>query len=210
MPDFDRSPDGLAFSAAVRAAQDRLGSRRMYKNAEWPIDISRDLETFIAVQRSVFLATASVAGQPYVQHRGGPPGFLKVIDSRTLGMADLTGNRQYITLGNLAENDRVHLFLIDYERAQRVKIWGRARVIEGDAAILDQVNPHETGPQAARAVLIDVEAWDVNCAQHIPQRFEADDVAAQLAGRDARIANLEAEVALLRQQVSGSTPDGAQ
>ena len=125
-------------------------------------------------------------------------------------MADLIGNRKYITLGNLAENDRVHLFLIDYERARRVKIWGRARMVEGDAALLDQLQSHATGRHAARALLIDVEAWDVNCAQHIPQRFEADDVAAQLAGRDARIADLEAEVALLRQQMSGHKHDAAQ
>lgn len=125
MTDFDRSPDGLAFSAAVQAVQERLGSRRLYEGAEWPIDISRQLEAFIAAQRSVFLATASADGRPYIQHRGGPPGFLRVLDSRTIGMADLGGNRQYITLGNLSENDRVQLFLIDYTNRQRVKIWGK-------------------------------------------------------------------------------------
>lgn len=202
MTDFDRSPDGLAFSDAVQAAQQRLGSRHVYRQAQWPIDISRELEAFIAAQRSVFLATASAGGRPYVQHRGGPPGFLKVLDSRTIAMADLEGNRQYISLGNLSENDRVELFLIDYMNRQRVKIWGRARVVEDDAALVDRLAPPALRARAKRVLVITVEAWDVNCPQHIPQRFEAEDVAAKLAERDARIAALETELAVLQQQLS--------
>ncbi|WP_299846708.1 pyridoxamine 5'-phosphate oxidase family protein [uncultured Paracoccus sp.] len=200
MSDFDRSPDGLAFSPAVQAVQARRGSRRLFEAAQWPIDISPDLESFIAAQRSVFLATASAEGRPYVQHRGGPPGFIRLLDSRTIGMADLRGNRQYISLGNLSENDRVELFLIDYMRRQRVKIWGRGRMVEDDPALVARLLPE--GGRADRALVIAVEAWDVNCAQHIPQRFEAEDVARALAAREARIADLEREVAVLQQQLS--------
>lgn len=127
MSDFDRSPDGIAFSEAVRPVQTQRGSRRIYEVAEWPIDTTKNLEAFISAQRSAFLATASSGGLPYVQHRGGPPGFLRLLDSRTLAMADFHGNRQYITLGNLSENDRVLLFLIDYTHLRRVRIWGRLR-----------------------------------------------------------------------------------
>lgn len=117
-------------------------------------------------------------------------------------MADLRGNRQYVTLGNLTENDRVELFLIDYRHRQRVKIWGRGRIVEGDPALVARLMPEGVRGQAERAVLIAVEAWDVNCPQHIPERFEADEVAAMLAGRDGRIAELEHEVATLRGQLS--------
>ncbi|WP_066705736.1 pyridoxamine 5'-phosphate oxidase family protein [Celeribacter ethanolicus] len=198
MSDFDRSPDGLAFSLAVQAAQDRLGSRPQYARAQWPIDISPDLEAFISAQRSVFLATASAEGQPYVQHRGGPPGFLKVLDSRSIGMADLRGNGQYISLGNLSENDRVELFLIDYAHRRRVKIWGRARMVEDDPDLVARLMPDAMRGRAERAFLIEVEAWDVNCPQHIPQRFEAEDVAAALAEKDRRIDELEREIEGLR------------
>jgi uncharacterized protein len=196
--DFDRSPDGLAFSPAVQAAQQARGSRGHYAEATWPIDISADLETFIAAQRSVFLATASAEGQPYIQHRGGPAGFLKVLDSRTIGFADYRGNRQYITTGNLTENDRVELFLIDYMHQKRVKIWGRARTTD-DADLIARLMPEGVRTRAEQAMVITVEAWDVNCPQHIPQRFEAEDVAHAVAGRDAKIAALLAEVARLEQ-----------
>jgi uncharacterized protein len=201
MPDFDRSPDDLAFSAAVRDAQARRGSRKLYEEALWPIDISRDLAAFIGAQRSVFLASASAAGQPYIQHRGGPPGFLRVLDSRTIAFADYRGNRQYITTGNLAENDRVELFLIDYAARRRVKIWGRARVVEDDAALVASLMPEGYRARADQAVVITVEAWDMNCPQHIPQRLEAEDVARALAARDAEIAALKAELAQLERRL---------
>jgi predicted pyridoxine 5'-phosphate oxidase superfamily flavin-nucleotide-binding protein len=202
MTEFDRSPDGLAFSPAVQDVQRRLGSRHIYERVEWPVDISDDLERFIGAQRSAFLATASAEGRPYVQHRGGPPGFLRVLNSRTIGMADFRGNRQYITLGNLSENDRVELFLIDYAHGRRVKIWGRGRVVEDDPDIVSRLMPDGVRGRADRALLIAVDAWDVNCPQHIPRRFEAEDVAAVLAERDGRIAELEREVATLQQQLS--------
>ncbi|RYH00826.1 pyridoxamine 5'-phosphate oxidase [Salipiger sp. IMCC34102] len=202
MSDFDRSPDGLVFSPAVQNAQRRLGSRRVYEAVEWPIDISDDLERFITEQRSVFLATASADGQPYIQHRGGPPGFLHVLDSRTIGMADVRGNRQYVTLGNLSENDRVQLFLIDYAQAKRVKIWGRGRMVEDDSDLIARLTPEGGRARADRALLVAVEAWDMNCPQYIPHRLEAEDVTAAFAERDARIAELEHEVAILQHRVS--------
>ena len=157
-----------------------------------------ELAGFIAAQRSFFLATASAEGQPYLQHRGGPPGFLRVLGPRMLGFADYRGNRQYISQGNLAENPRAFLFLIDYATRQRIKLWGRARVVEDDPELVARLMPEGYEARPEQAMLFEVAAWDANCHQHIPQRFEAEDVAAALAGRDARIAELEAELAALR------------
>jgi predicted pyridoxine 5'-phosphate oxidase superfamily flavin-nucleotide-binding protein len=197
MLDHDRSPDGLAFSASVRAVQTRKGSRAAYERALWPVDVTPDLAAFIAAQRSVFLASASADGRPYIQHRGGPAGFLKVLDDRTIAFADYRGNRQFITAGNLAENDRVELFLIDYAHRRRIKIWGRARVVEDDPALVARLMPEGYRARADQAVVISVEAWDANCPQHIPQLIAAEDVAAALSQRDARITELRAEVARL-------------
>jgi predicted pyridoxine 5'-phosphate oxidase superfamily flavin-nucleotide-binding protein len=196
----DRSPDGIAFSASVQSQQTRLGSRRAYAGARWPVDLTADARAFIEAQTSVFLATAGTDGQPYIQHRGGPAGFMKVLGPRTLAFADLRGNRQYISLGNQAENDRVHVFLIDYADRRRVKIWGRARVVEDDPDLVAGLLPDRAGARAERAIVITVEAWDVNCPQHIPQRFEAADVARALEERDARIRALESEIAVLGQR----------
>jgi predicted pyridoxine 5'-phosphate oxidase superfamily flavin-nucleotide-binding protein len=192
----------VAFSGAVKAVQTRRGSRTAYARQEaqggWQTTITPDLATFVAAQTSVFLATASTTGQPYVQHRGGPPGFICVLDDRTLGFADLAGNRQYITTGNLAENPKAHLFLIDYAQRQRIKLWGTARAVEGDPDLLARLVPATPRARVEQAILLTVQAWDRNCPQHIPQRFEAADVAAALAGRDARIAALQDEVARLK------------
>ncbi len=192
----------VAFTPAVKAVQARKGSRasyaRMEEQGSWETRITPDLAAFIAAQTSVFLATASPDGQPYIQHRGGPPGFLRVLDDRTIGFADFIGNRQYITQGNLAENPKAHLFLIDYAHRRRVKIWGTARIVEGDAELMARLMPEGYKARPEQALLFDVLAWDANCPQHIPQRFEAADVAAALAERDRRIATLEAELAGLR------------
>jgi predicted pyridoxine 5'-phosphate oxidase superfamily flavin-nucleotide-binding protein len=188
----------VAFSETVKAVQARKGSRRAYERVEerggWQTRITPELASFIKAQTSVFLATANRDGQPYIQHRGGPPGFLKVLDEQTVGFADFSGNRQYITLGNLADNPRAHLFLIDYVHRRRVKIWGEARVVEGDAALIDQLMPKGYEARPEQVILFTVTAWESNCPQHIPQRFEAADVAAALDERDRRIAELEAEV----------------
>jgi len=192
----------VAFTPSVKAIQTRKGSRRGYASMEqrgsWLTRISSDLAAFIEGQTSVFLGTANQSGQPYIQHRGGPPGFLKVLDDKTIGFADFTGNRQYITQGNLSENAKAFLFLIDYGARQRVKIWGEAHVIEDDPGLLAKLMPEGCEARPEQAIVFTVSAWDVNCPQHIPQRFEAAEVAAMLADRDRRIEALEAEVERLR------------
>ena len=193
----------IAFTPAVKAIQAGKGSRDSYARMEaagsWKTKITPDLTSFIAAQTSIFFATANKEGQPYIQHRGGPPGFLRVIDDSTLGFADFTGNRQYITAGNLADNPKAYLFLIDYAHRRRIKIWGEARVVADDAALTAKLMPEGYKARPEQAILFTVSAWDANCPQHIPQRFEAADVAAALAERDERILALEAEVRRLRQ-----------
>lgn len=161
----------VAFTPAVKAIQSSRGSRRSYERMEeaggWETEIDEDLAAFIAQQQSFFLATANADGQPYIQHRGGPPGFLRVIDRRTLAFADFRGNRQYITVGNLTENAKVHLFLIDYATKTRVKIWGTARVDE-DPKSIEKLMPKGYAAKGERVIVIDVVAWDANCPQHIP------------------------------------------
>ncbi len=192
----------VAFTPTVKALQTRKGSREAYARMEergsWESRITPDLAAFIAAQTSVFLATASGDGQPYIQHRGGPPGFLRVLDERTIGFVDFSGNRQFISQGNLADNPKAHLFLIDYAHRRRIKIWGTARIVEGDEALMARLMPEGYKARPEQVLLFTVLAWDSNCPQHIPQRFEAADVAAALAQRDERIAALEAEVAELR------------
>jgi hypothetical protein len=170
----------------------------MEREGGFETEITGEVAAFVAGQRSFFLATSSAAGQPYIQHRGGPPGFLHVLDARTLAFADFAGNRQYVSLGNLAENPRVHLFLIDYAHQRRVKIWGEARVVEDDPALLARLAPAGYRARPERAMVIRVAAWDANCPQHIPQRLEAGDVNEALAERDRRIAVLESELKALR------------
>ena len=191
----------IAFTPAVKAIQSAKGSRgayaRMEESGGWRTEIDDNLAAFIAAQTSVFLATANAQGQPYIQHRGGPPGFLHVLDAKTLAFADFRGNRQFITLGNLAENAKAYLFLIDYAHRRRIKIWGEARVV-ADPALLEALWPKDYKAAPEQAILFRVAAWDSNCPQHIPQRFEAADVAAALAERDGRIVALEAELERLR------------
>ena len=192
----------IALSPAVKAVQQRKGSRaayaRMEESGAWETLVTDELKEFIESQTSVFLATASADGQPYIQHRGGPPGFLRVIDPHTIAFVDFVGNRQYITLGNLAENRRAHLFLIDYRQRRRIKIWGEARVIEDDAALVARLMPAGYKARPAQVIMFTVRAWDANCPQHIPQRFDAAEVTQALADRDRRIAALEATLAQLR------------
>ena len=191
----------VAFTPAVKAIQTRKGSRHAYARMEqsggWDTRITDDLAAFIREQISVFLATANAAGQPYMQHRGGPPGFLHVVDDATIAFADFRGNRQYITLGNLTENPKAQLFLIDYAEQRRVKIWGEAKVVENDTGLLAELMPAGYKAQGEQAIVFSVDAWDENCSKHIPQRLEAADVARALAERDRRIVELEQEVARL-------------
>jgi len=187
-------PSDIAFTPTVKAIQLRKGSRASYEKMEagrgWSTTITPDLADFIAAQTSVFLGTASADGQPYIQHRGGPPGFLRVLDERTIAFADYRGNRQYISQGNLADNPQAFLFLIDYAHRQRIKIWGEARVVEDDPQLVQSLMPEGYKARPEQAFILAVTAWDSNCPQHIPQRFEAADVAAALAERDRRIEEL--------------------
>lgn len=201
----DYSSD-VAFSRTVKAIQARKGSRKTYarveENGAWERRITPSLAAFIATQRSAFLATANLDGQPYVQHRGGPPGFIKVLGDTTLAFVDFVGNRQYITQGNLSDNPKAQLFLIDYASRRRVKVWGHARVVEGDPALATRLMPEGYKAKAEQVILFEVSAWDANCPQHIPRRFEAEDVAAVISERDERIQALEAEVDRLKQRAS--------
>jgi predicted pyridoxine 5'-phosphate oxidase superfamily flavin-nucleotide-binding protein len=191
----------VAFTASVKALQVRKGSRdayaRMEERGSWKTEITPDLAEFIAAQTSVFLATANADGQPYIQHRGGPPGFLRVLDAHTIAFADFKGNRQFITQGNLADNPRAYLFLIDYAERRRVKVWGKARVVE-DPRLTEQLMPGGYKARPEQTIVFTVTAWDTNCQQHIPLRFDAADVEAALAERDRRIEALEAEIRTLR------------
>ena len=194
----------IAFTDAVKAEQARIGSRAAYARAEGAAAVAAtdprlgDAEAaFLAERESLYIATVSETGWPYIQHRGGPAGFLRVLDDRTIGFVDFAGNRQYITQGNLANNPKAHLFLVDYTHRRRIKIWGEARVVEGDAVLTARLMPEGYKARPEQVILFTVSACDANCPQHIPQRFEAADVAAALAERDARIAALEAEIARL-------------
>ncbi|OBQ57915.1 pyridoxamine 5'-phosphate oxidase family protein [Mesorhizobium erdmanii] len=198
----------VAFTPTVKAIQARKGSRQSYARVEerggWQAVITPDLAAFIALQTSAFLSTANSDGQPYIQHRGGPAGFLKVLDEKTIGFADFSGNRQFITQGNLADNPQAFLFLIDYMLRQRIKIWGTARVVENDAELMAKLMPRDYKARPEQVILFTVSAWDANCPQHIPQRFEAADVAAALGERDRRIQQLEQEVLRLKAASKGT------
>ena len=192
----------VAFTPTVKAIQARKGSRAAYARMEsdgaWESTITPELEDELAARTSVFLATANAQGQPYIQHRGGPAGFLQVLDAQTIAFVDYAGNRQYITQGNLSENPRAYIFVMDYAHRRRVKIWGEARVVDDDPALLKSLMPAGYKARPEQVILFRISAWDTNCPQHIPQKFDAGDVAAALAARDARIAELEAEVASLK------------
>jgi len=186
----------LVFPPAARLAQTERGSARHYAKkieAGFPAAVTPELAAFIAQLDTAFFATVSAAGAPYIQHRGGPKGFIKVIDDRTLGFADFAGNRQYITLGNLADNDRAFLFLLDFASRQRSKLWGRARMVEGDAALLERLVDPGYRARPERAILFAIEAWDINCSQHITARFAEPDIAEAVAELRGRILALEAE-----------------
>ena len=202
-------PSDVAFTPAVKAVQARKGSREAFARVEqgdgWRTEIDRDLAAFLGNVDSFYLATASADGQPYIQHRGGPKGFVKILDKNTLAFADYSGNRQYITQGNLGENAKAHIFVMDYAHRRRVKIWGEARVVDDDPALLTSLMPAGYKARPEQVILFKISAWDTNCPQHIPQKFDAADVAAAVAVRDARIAELEAELAKSKTAVSGES-----
>ncbi|MGL5115960.1 MAG: pyridoxamine 5'-phosphate oxidase family protein [Beijerinckiaceae bacterium] len=195
----------IAFTPTVKGIQQRKGSRagyaRMEDGGSWQTHATAELKSFVEAQTSFFLGTANAEGQPYIQHRGGPAGFLRVIDSKTLGFVDFAGNRQYISQGNLVDNPRAYLFLIDYAHQRRIKIWGEARIVEGDADLTARLMPDGYKARPEQVILFTITAWDANCPQHIPQRFEAADVLAALAEKDERIRLLELEIENLKADV---------
>jgi predicted pyridoxine 5'-phosphate oxidase superfamily flavin-nucleotide-binding protein len=197
------------FTPGALKAQAERGSAKAYerRTAEgFPDRVTPELAKFIAEQDSVFLATATADGAPYVQHRGGPKGFIKIVDERTLGFADYRGNRQYITLANLSENDRAFLFLLDPARKQRIKLWGRARIIEDNAALIEKLFDRGYKAKPERAVLFTIEAWDANCSSHIVARFSEAELQEAFKTVQAKIAALEAENAQLRAALAQKTP----
>ena len=202
----------FAFTPAVKAAQEKRGSRRAYAKMEqqgrqgpWQDVITSELGEFIAERDSLYLGTASADGQPHVQHRGGPKGFIKVLDEHTLAFADFAGNAQYISLGNLSENDKAFIFLMDYPNRLRIKIWGTAKFIEDDPELFAKVvaTTYEARPE--RVLHLHVEAWSPNCTQHIQQRFTHEEMAPAIKKLEERIAELEEINASLVKQLGQSS-----
>ncbi len=195
-------PSDVAFTPSVKAVQERKGSRasyaRMERGSGWQTTVTPELAEFLAELDMFYLGTANAGGQPYIQYRGGSPGFLKVVDDRTLGFADFGGNRQYVTLGNLAENPQAFLFLMDYANRTRIKVWGTARIVEGDQALEAKLRDASYPAAVERAILFTIEAWDVNCQQHIHLRFSERQIAPMIERFETRIAELEAEVKRLK------------
>ena len=176
---MNRPISDIAFTPAVKAAQQQRGSRESYAKMEqrggWQSKVTADLVAFIAERDSFYLATNSSEGQPYLQHRGGPKGFLKVLDEQTLAFADFGGNAQYISTGNLEENNKAFIFLMDYPNRRRIKIWGKAKVFEGDDELLNRLTDPDYRGKPERAFVFQVQAWDVNCPQHITLRWTEEE-----------------------------------
>lgn len=194
-----KAPSDIAFTPAVKSIQTAKGSRSGYARLEhgdgWESTVTPELEDFLEKMDMFYLGTASADGQPYIQHRGGPAGFLKVIDEKTLGFADFSGNRQFITLGNLSENPKAFIFLMDYPNRQRVKLWGTAKVVEDDAALIERLRDPEYPGKVERAIVFRLEAWDTNCHQHIQPRFTQKQIAPVIEKLQARVRKLEEELA---------------
>jgi predicted pyridoxine 5'-phosphate oxidase superfamily flavin-nucleotide-binding protein len=201
----------IAFTASVKAMQSRRGSREAYARMEarggFQTKITPELIAVLTEVDTAYLATANAAGQPYVQHRGGPKGFILALDDTTLGFADYAGNRQYITLGNLAESDQAFLLLMDYAHRRRIKIWGSARIVEADPELISKLTPAGYRARVEQAILFEVKAWDVNCPRHIPQKLDAAEVAEVLAKLRSRIETLKDENDKLRAATRGSSGD---
>jgi len=195
----------IAFTQSVKAVQERLGSRKQYARIEqrggWKNVVTEDLADYIAERDSFYLATANAEGRPYIQHRGGPKGFLKVLDDHTLAFADFSGNRQYITIGNLAENNKAFIFLMNYPDQTRIKIWGTAEVVEDDVDLLKELTDPGYRGRPERVIRFRVEAWDVNCPQHIKPRFTEEEIDSTVKTLRDRIAVLEAENAILKKKI---------
>jgi len=208
-----RSISDIAFTSSVKRAQEKRGSRKAYARMEqqgrqgpWQDVVTPELAEFIGERDSLYLGTASAGGQPHVQHRGGPKGFIKVLDAHTLAFADYAGNAQYISLGNLSENNKAFIFLMDYPNRLRVKIWGTAEFVENDPELLKRVVDPAYEARPERVLLFHVQAWSPNCTQHIQQRFTVDEMAPRIKQLEERIAELEEINASLVKQLAQSIP----
>jgi uncharacterized protein len=201
-----RYPSDIAFTPAVKKIQVAKGSRAGYARVEWgqgwETNVTPELAEFLAGLDMFYLGTANAAGQPYIQYRGGSPGFLKVLDDQTLGFADFGGNRQYITLGNLSENPQAFIFLMDYAHRRRIKLWGRAKVVENDPELLHKLADADYPANVERAIVFTIEAWDMNCSQHIQKRYSQRQVQPVIDQLQQRIADLEMQLAEARVQKS--------
>ena len=188
----------IAFTPSVKAIQEKFRSRSSYSRMEqmsgWQNEVTPQLKDFLSTMDSFYLSTSNVSGQPYSQHRGGPKGFLKGIDNKTLAFADFSGNRQYITAGNLSENNKAFIFLMDYPNKTRIKIWGTAKVVEDDKELLNSLSDPSYKARLERAIVFTVEAWDMNCPQHIKQRFTTEDMEKVTKPLYDRIKTLEQEL----------------
>jgi uncharacterized protein len=195
----------IAGTPSVKAAQEANGSAELFARfkGDRTYDRFSDAEAqFIAARDSFYLATVSETGWPYVQHRGGPPGFLRLIDERTLAFADFRGNRQYISLGNLTANDRAALILMDYPHRQRLKIYARIEVKEPHGELAARVLLPDYKAKPERIIVLHLQAFDWNCQQHITERFSAAELAPALAPLRQRLDELEAENKLLRERLA--------
>lgn len=197
----EKPSSDVIFSDTVKAFQEKMGSRALFERLEakggFQREILDNISSFIGKQDSFYFATAGADGQPHVQHRGGPKGFLKVLDATTLAFADFSGNQQYVSAGNITENPKVQVFLMDYPNRTRIKVFGTARVVEDDPALIEQlaIEGYEGIPE--RAIVIDVQAWDANCPKHITRRYTEDQIEKVMAKLDIRIHELEAEIVRL-------------
>jgi predicted pyridoxine 5'-phosphate oxidase superfamily flavin-nucleotide-binding protein len=200
--EFAAPASDVAFTPSVKAVQERRGSREDFRwdeeNGAWRTTVTPELASFVANRDGAYLATANAQGHPYIQHRGGPKGFIRVLDEKTLAFADFHGNRQFITTGNLLENDRAFLFLMDYATRRRIKLWGRARVVEDDHELIRSLMPEGYRARPLQAIVFSLICWDINCNQHIVQRFATADFMPTIEQLKARVAELEAENARLR------------
>ncbi len=201
----------IAFTPTVKSIQTENGSRSGYAKMEersgWQTTVTPELTAFLSELDMFYLGTSNVEGQPYIQYRGGAPGFLKVLDEKTLGFADFGGNRQYITLGNLADNPKAFIFLMDYANSRRIKLWGTARVVEDDPELLERIQDPDYPGKVERAIMFTIEAWDVNCPQHIHKRFPQAVVAPIIEKLQGEVQELQAKLAEYEQgEISTTNP----
>lgn len=207
---MNQYPSDIAFTPAVKAIQTEKSSRTSYSKMEerggWQTTVTPELEAFLADLDMFYLGTANAAGQPYIQYRGGAPGFLKVIDEKTLGFADFGGNQQFISLGNLSENSRAFIFLMDYVHSRRIKLWGKANMVEGDADLENTLRDPDYPGNVERVILFEIKAWDINCPQHIHKRFPQREVTPVIKQLQQRVNELETELATVRHENTHPTP----